>query len=416
MKLFLLFLMLVTASAAFTQTCISIKGNTTSGLFKQLHLDSQSPTTGQLWQPEIAAAAWTCGGSPCNTRAILRYELSSIPQNAVITSAVLYLYAKRNASNGDHVNPTYGTANRSVVFRVTSPWDNPGWENQPSVTAQDQRELPQSTSPAQNYYVDMGAFVQLWVNNPAENHGVLIRLANETPYNSMIFHSGTSPAEVQPTLEICYTTGSTGGTGGTSGNGFVGIGTTSPTAQLHTTGSVRFQGLTNDNTHNNFVVADASGKLFLRDILSLPANNAWLLTGNNATNPAQHFLGTTDNQRLAFRTNNAERMSVSGIGYVGIGTTNPTAKFHVNASQIGNQLNPSNIRFENLPAGAGNILVIDQNGYIYRSSTVSTSTAVTTATAEMTKKQTAMELEIILLKKEINELKNLIKKNTAEKQ
>jgi hypothetical protein len=51
--------------------------------------------------------------------------------------------------------------------------------------------------------------------------------------------------------------------------GNVGIGIYSPTAQLHTTGSVRFAGLTVDSALNNVVVCDANGNLYTRSASSL---------------------------------------------------------------------------------------------------------------------------------------------------
>jgi hypothetical protein len=59
--------------------------------------------------------------------------------------------------------------------------------------------------------------------------------------------------------------------GTTSGN--TGIGTNLPTAQLHTTGSVRFAGLTSDNTQTRILVSDTSGNLFYRDASTLAVND-----------------------------------------------------------------------------------------------------------------------------------------------
>jgi hypothetical protein len=56
---------------------------------------------------------------------------------------------------------------------------------------------------------------------------------------------------------------------------------------------------------------------------------AWLLTGNAGTDPAVNFIGTTDAQPLAIRTNNTEQIRVTANGRVGIGTTTPGAKLEV---------------------------------------------------------------------------------------
>jgi len=58
--------------------------------------------------------------------------------------------------------------------------------------------------------------------------------------------------------------------------------------------------------------------------------NAWELTGNAGTNVATNFLGTTDNNSLAFRTNNIERMRILNTGNVGIGTTTPGYRLDLN--------------------------------------------------------------------------------------
>ncbi|MCS3529099.1 hypothetical protein [Chryseobacterium sp. JUb7] len=63
--------------------------------------------------------------------------------------------------------------------------------------------------------------------------------------------------------------------------------------------------------------------------------NAWSITGNTGTNPTTNFLGTTDNQALAIRANNSEKMRVTPTGRVGIGTTNPTGRFEIVSDNVG---------------------------------------------------------------------------------
>ena len=50
---------------------------------------------------------------------------------------------------------------------------------------------------------------------------------------------------------------------------YLGIGTESPSAQLHTTGGVRFAGLTNSNSQTRVLVSDADGNLYYRDASTL---------------------------------------------------------------------------------------------------------------------------------------------------
>jgi len=63
--------------------------------------------------------------------------------------------------------------------------------------------------------------------------------------------------------------------------------------------------------------------IFAGILLSIQGFSQWSLTGNAGTNPAVNFLGTTDAQRLVFRTNNVERMTILSTGRVGIGTSTP---------------------------------------------------------------------------------------------
>ncbi len=54
-----------------------------------------------------------------------------------------------------------------------------------------------------------------------------------------------------------------------SASGNLGLGTGSPSAQLHTTGTVRFAGITNNDTLTRIVVSDTNGNLFYRNASSL---------------------------------------------------------------------------------------------------------------------------------------------------
>jgi hypothetical protein len=124
--------------------------------------------------------------------------------------------------------------------------------------------------------------------------------------------------------------------------GNVGIGTTAPTAQLHTTGTVRLQNYPS-GMFGAIVRTDAAGNLGItnftgntNDVLlgnntfgaAVTSATAWQLLGNTGTNPATNFLGTIDAQDLVFRTNNLQRMRISSTGFAGI-NTNPNAAYQL---------------------------------------------------------------------------------------
>ncbi|PJB16111.1 MAG: hypothetical protein CO118_01030 [Flavobacteriales bacterium CG_4_9_14_3_um_filter_32_8] len=86
--------------------------------------------------------------------------------------------------------------------------------------------------------------------------------------------------------------------------------------------------------------------------VKLPSANAWSLLGNIGTNPSTNFMGTKDTNDLVFKTNNTEKMRISSLGKVGIGTSGTTFPLEVSVpSTNGSQFN---LKLTNLTLGIGN--------------------------------------------------------------
>jgi hypothetical protein len=106
-------------------------------------------------------------------------------------------------------------------------------------------------------------------------------------------------------------------------SGNLGLGVSNPSAQLHTTGTVRFAGLANDNALTRVLATDANGNVSWRDASTLggSAANAWTYGGNSVSSTAT--IGNTSAHDLQIITNNTARITIDGSsGNVGIGTTN----------------------------------------------------------------------------------------------
>jgi hypothetical protein len=70
-------------------------------------------------------------------------------------------------------------------------------------------------------------------------------------------------------------------------------------------------------------------------ITSLALNaQSWSTLGNNGTNPNTNFLGTKDNKSLVVRTNNQERLRITGTGRIGIGVTNPQTGYALTINPV----------------------------------------------------------------------------------
>jgi Collagen triple helix repeat (20 copies) len=121
------------------------------------------------------------------------------------------------------------------------------------------------------------------------------------------------------------------GLSGTVGSpaGLIGIGTSNPTTKLEIDSNVtNASGLkltkllsTSPTTTGQALGVDASGNV----VTIAGSSVGWGLTGNTGTNPLTNYIGTSDNQSLVFKTNNADRARIDTAGnfVINKGVSNP---------------------------------------------------------------------------------------------
>ncbi len=123
-------------------------------------------------------------------------------------------------------------------------------------------------------------------------------------------------------------------------NGNLGLGTTSPTAKLHTNGSVRFQNLPNGKQPTYMLGTDASGNVREYPVSTSGGGGAdsdWLKTNGTKPTSINDYIYTN--------------------GRVGVGVSSPSATLHTKGT----------LRFENLPTSLQNpsfLLGVDANGNV----------------------------------------------------
>ena len=155
---------------------------------------------------DFAAMAWTNGGNISNGRSLIRFDLSSIPSGATVTSALLSLYFNPSSSNGDH--QSLSGPNTALLQQITSSWDEytVTWDNQPTTTSSGEVVLPQTTTNTEDRPdIDVTALVQQMVADPATNYGLLFRQETESYYRRMIFSSSDHVDPMRhPKLVVTY--------------------------------------------------------------------------------------------------------------------------------------------------------------------------------------------------------------------
>jgi hypothetical protein len=148
---------------------------------------------------------WTNNGSLGLKRALIEFDLSQIPENAVITSALMSLYY--NPVDGtESYDYQYGD-NAFFIQKVTSSWSENAvkWNNQPTYTSENNVALPASSSGTQDYLdMDVTDLVIDMLDN--SNYGFIMKMQDEqNPYRGLLFASSDHPnAALHPKLVITY--------------------------------------------------------------------------------------------------------------------------------------------------------------------------------------------------------------------
>lgn len=240
------------------------------------HVYSNAATTNYSTSVTLQAGR---DGSGFRTRGLLAYDLSAIPSNAIVSSAVLTLYGTAHTGT----NPAYLRKNTSAWLENTVTWNT-----LPSATAIGQISFAQSTSGTQTYTADVKSFVQEMVNIPATNYGWTLIKQNENVAGELVFGSSdNSNAALRPKLEIAYSlpmevkTSMTPATGSLTADGALNISVTNgipPFTYLWSDAS------TGKDLYNkapgvySFTVTDNGGNKVKKELLIAAENTALTFT------------------------------------------------------------------------------------------------------------------------------------------
>ena len=126
-------------------------------------------------------------------QALLRFDMSSIPPEALVTSATLRVWR----------NPSSALATPGV-HAITSAWQEStvSWNSFRSAFApQIAARLDLSSRHSGALSTDLTSLVRSWVRSPSVNHGLLLEQASG---HSLLASSESPHAARRPSLEVCY--------------------------------------------------------------------------------------------------------------------------------------------------------------------------------------------------------------------
>ncbi len=193
-------------AVSFGQSTLVLQPNAAAGEDQLIGSYYPNTSSGNGSAPELNAMAWTQNGGILNERAMLRFNLSSIPAGSLVISAKLTLYFNPTSANlAQHSQ--MGGSNAAGLYQITSPWteNTVTWNTQPTYSTSNYALLPADTNPSQNYIIDVTSMVQSMVNSPATNYGFLLKLLTEQYYRGLTFASSDHPdSTLHPKLEITY--------------------------------------------------------------------------------------------------------------------------------------------------------------------------------------------------------------------
>lgn len=159
---------------------------------------------------DLPIQTWTRNGKLYTVRSLIKFDISSIPANAIEIDAKLYLYSYPSPTlSGDLVNPNYNQPYNSLsVEGATANWSpaTVTWSNQPSPSGWGTQTggIPFP----QDVVIPVTSVIANSIHTNT-NYGFMIKLTDETPFNaSRILVSSHNPnpgfAAKFPKLVVTY--------------------------------------------------------------------------------------------------------------------------------------------------------------------------------------------------------------------
>ena len=153
---------------------------------------------------DVAAISDTEMGLPYLGRSLLKFDITSIPNNATIVGATLDLFG--NPTPEVSLGHNFRNINTTEIVRALEPWDEltTTWTNQPAIDPNSgiqQRALVNRFESTLD--IDLTELVSDFHQNPQSDFGVMLKLLLEEDERG-VNYAGNINLTLRPTLKVCY--------------------------------------------------------------------------------------------------------------------------------------------------------------------------------------------------------------------
>jgi hypothetical protein len=191
------------------QTTLYLRPNAASG--KDSYNSSFYNTTNFGVNQSLIIADSPTNGTNGSYKALLQFDLTSIPAGSTITSALLSLYNDPTSAFNSGQHSTAGGSNSFRIYRVTQAWSestvtystSPGFTNTNIVT------VAASTNNNQDFLnIDVSGHVTAIINNQGSSHGFYFSLTSGvySPLRCVVLASSDhADSTKRPKLVVTYT-------------------------------------------------------------------------------------------------------------------------------------------------------------------------------------------------------------------
>lgn len=194
----------IVANDCFIPVALTLQPDSTTG--KDADISDLFPNTSFPANKYLVPYSWLQFGNTEIRRSAIQFNLSSIPTNAIIDSAFLYLYFSQKLVQDSPPFTGHFGSNILEIKQITQSWQPASitWNNQPATTATGMVVVPASNTQTQDYpKINVKTLITNQILNG--NHGFMLKNQAETPYKiTCLTASEETNAAKRPKLLIYY--------------------------------------------------------------------------------------------------------------------------------------------------------------------------------------------------------------------